>query len=143
MPDTPGTVQAFGPPDGPTKGETVSDYRVTVDRDRGAQVDSQGWEHHAYVLTLHVGDRSRSGIAWHQGYGIETTPDDTPDEIVASLISDARAGAQTFEEFAADFGYDEDSRRAYMSWQACAVVASWLPELLGVPDVDSLPDLDV
>lgn len=109
--------------------------RVEIERDRGAQVDDRGWEHHAYVLTLHVGEHSQAGIEWRQGYGIEDSPTDRPESVLDAVVSDALAGSESFSDFCDNFGYDEDSRKAYATWQQCARYAEWVPALLGGQDV--------
>lgn len=39
--------------------------------------------------------------------------------VLNSLVIDTSAGEMTFEEFSSEFGYDEDSRKAYSVWEAC------------------------
>ena len=41
-------------------------------------------------------------------------------EVCYSLAMDAQAGRESFEDFCSSFGYDEDSRKAEMTWRACA-----------------------
>lgn len=48
-----------------------------------------------------------------------TAPD--PEDVLASLLLDALAGTNTFEEFCSDFGYDEDSRKAEKIWHQCQI----------------------
>jgi hypothetical protein len=47
------------------------------------------------------------------------------------LVSDAAAGAETFEDFCGDFGYDTDSRSAERTWKACRQMADQLRRLFG------------
>ena len=51
------------------------------------------------------------------GYSYPQTPKTT--DIIGSLLLDYDAGAEDFEEFCAEFGYDSDSRKAYATWEAC------------------------
>ena len=37
----------------------------------------------------------------------------------ASILDDALAGRESFENFCSEFGYDTDSRRGYAIWKAC------------------------
>lgn len=110
---------------------------VEVVKDRGAQIQD-GWEHHAYKLRLR-GPRLPGGpewvtpvFDWRQGYGIETTPHDMPGEVLDSLVSDAMAylEAMDFEDFARNFGYDTDSRKAEAIYRTCGEVADWLDDFL-------------
>ena len=39
--------------------------------------------------------------------------------VLWSLVNDTRAGEETFPNFCSEFGYDEDSRAAFATWQAC------------------------
>lgn len=52
-------------------------------------------------------------------------------DVVASLISDASGADQDFESWAGDYGYDNDSRSAYATWEAVVAQADKLRELLG------------
>lgn len=52
-------------------------------------------------------------------------------ELLACLALDAQMGDQTFEDFAADFGYDTDSRKAYATWEACRTLLEDLRAVFG------------
>lgn len=52
-------------------------------------------------------------------------------DVVSCLISDGRAGEESFSEFCAEFGYDEDSRKAEKTWKACKLIAPRIRRLLG------------
>jgi hypothetical protein len=105
-----------------------------VVKDRGAQIED-GWEHHSYRVQLRNGltGAVTPAFDWKQGYAIEDSPEDRPDAILDALVSDAWSyeTADSFEDFAAEFGYDEDSRKAEKIYNACGEVAAWLDEFLG------------
>lgn len=82
----------------------------------GYQQDSDGWEHHAYTITLASEDKSVS-FPWRQGMAVDDEP--TPDRVLWAVAGDCRAGEDDFTEFAANFGYDDDSLSAYRTWEAC------------------------
>ena len=111
--------------------------RVEVVRDRGAQVDADGWEHHAYVLRLIWDDgamsRRMEDVPWMQGYAIETVPQDEPWSVLDALVSDASAydQADSFEDFCEEFGYDTDSRKAEQSYRQCGEISKKLAAFLG------------
>lgn len=117
----------------------VKHNRITVEvvKDRGAQVDDSGWEHHHYKLMLVWNDgalsRKTPVFDWRQGYAIETVPQDTPAEVLDALVLDAACylDAQDFEDFAESLGYDPDSRTAERVYMACGEVAKWLERFLG------------
>ena len=126
--------------------ETMQDFvkrhmiEVTIKHDRGTQV-RDGWEHHAYVLEL-VNQQGRTlETEWRQGLGIETSPTDTPAEVLDALVSDAWSveSARDFDDWALDFGYDTDSRKAFATYEACQRIAEDLATFLGDPaDVEYL-----
>lgn len=113
--------------------------RVEVVRDRGTQVED-GWEHHAYVLRLVWDDGSQSrfleDVKWSQGHGVQSVPQDEPAQVLDALISDANAydEAQSFEDFCATFGYDEDSRKAEKLYRECGEISKKLAAFLGGRD---------
>lgn len=43
----------------------------------------------------------------------------TARDVLESLALDARCGDQSFHDFCMDLGYDEDSRKAYATYEAC------------------------
>jgi len=88
------------------------------------------WQRNAnsYRCTTHYKGRRYSFDYW-QGIGISHDP--RVDDVLDSLLSDAQAGEQTFEDFCADFGYDSDSRKAEKIWRACQRVAKNMKRLLG------------
>lgn len=57
--------------------------------------------------------------------------DPTAHDVLDCVLSDALAGEQDFEDFASDFGYDEDSRKAYATWEACGKLAARVRRFLG------------
>lgn len=40
-------------------------------------------------------------------------------DVLSSLLMDAQAGSETFEEFCSSFGYDSNSRKAEATWREC------------------------
>lgn len=102
-------------------------------KDRGAQVED-GWEHHAYVVALVLPTGERIETPWKQGYGIETSPEDTPERVLDALVRDSTDADTPFEEWCAGFGYDTDSRKAHATWEQCAEVAMVLGAFLGGSD---------
>ncbi len=62
-------------------------------------------------------------------------------DVIYSLVSDAQCvrHGQTFEEFAADLGYDEDSRKAEAIFNACR--DTWASLIRLGADLDALDNL--
>ena len=99
----------------------------------GYKRDERGWEHHKFTVEL-----SRNGVAerfdWRQGLGIESDPE--VGRVLESLVMDAQAGLESFEDFCGDSGYDTDSRKAHGTWEACREIGTQLVNLFGeIPDV--------
>lgn len=63
-------------------------------------------------------------------YGGELVENPTTADVLSCLISDALAGDQDFEDYCKDFGYCEDSFKAYQTWEACAATVSKLNRFL-------------
>jgi hypothetical protein len=64
-------------------------------------------------------------------------------DVIASFVSDAQCAlnAGDFESFAADFGYDTDSRKAESIYRACADTALKLTSALGSDLLAKLGDI--
>ena len=96
-----------------------------------AESDGERWEHHAYVVRLSRADRSME-VPWRAGIGI--TDDPTAADVLEALLSDAAAienARGSFEEWALDFGFDPDSRRAERIFQKATEQTEQLRKLLG------------
>lgn len=85
-------------------------------------------EANSYRCTLAY-KRRRFSFDYWQGRGIEHDPDIV--SVLDCLLSDARGGEASFEEFCAEFGYDTDSRKAEKIWQACVKYSKAMKRLLG------------
>ena len=93
--------------------------------------DEDGWEHYPWTLRLSCGDESMR-VNWRQGTGITTEP--TAADVLESLLMDAAGienAAGDFEEWAREYGYDEDSRKAERIFQAATKQTEELKDLLG------------
>lgn len=85
-------------------------------------------ERQRFSVTLRYQRRQMTLDFW-QGVGIEREPDALG--VLSCLLSDAYAADQLFEEFCAEFGYDDDSRRAERTWRQCVAQTKKLRRLLG------------
>jgi len=95
----------------------------------GRHVDDSDWEHDKWVVTLHRGKKSLK-TKFHQGTGHAMAAPSLP-TVLSSLVSDADAGSESFEDFCGSFGYDEDSRKAEKIWKACKKIAPQIKRFLG------------
>jgi len=94
---------------------------VTVTSTYGAKdTPSDEWHRtaHGYRVTVRYQWRSMTFDYWH-GVAISEAPEDRPADVVSSLLMDAQAGEESFEDFCGNFGYDVDSRKAERIYHAC------------------------
>jgi hypothetical protein len=105
----------------------LSDRSITFDFMGGDFVaepsDIKGgkpWEHYRYEVKFYRGDgpvvRYLSS-PWKQGTAISDDPN--PTAVLWSLTLDLADEDTTFEEWCANYGYDEDSRRAEKLFLTC------------------------
>lgn len=131
----------------PTIVDFVQEHKIelTILGNHGLQTDDDGWQHVRYTVRLDHDGRSLT-TAWRAGTGLAalgTRAGDAAD-ILDSLASDASsyANARNFEDWAADFGYDTDSRAAEKTYIACGKIAVDLENLLGGDLLLTLMDME-
>jgi hypothetical protein len=90
--------------------------------------DADGWEHHAYTLKLTYDGREMMS-PWRAGLGI--TDDPTLADVLESLFLDTDSYTDDFEEWASEYGYDTDSRKAEATWRAVGEQAAKVRALFG------------
>lgn len=88
--------------------------------------DSDGW-----TCTLKRG-RKRMTVPFYMGRG-HAGKEPTAADVLACLLSDASSAdsARDFGDFARDFGYDTDSRKAEAVYRACKRTSVKLHRFLG------------
>ena len=59
-------------------------------------------------------------------------------DVLACLLSDASNADQPFEDWAADLGYNSDSREAYRTWETCVEIRRKLTRSL--PDFEAFAE---
>lgn len=72
-------------------------------------------------------------VPFFTGPAISKEP--TAADVLSCLVSDVSAGEQTFEDFASEFGYDVDSRKAEKTWRQCVKMAPRVRRFLGTSEV--------
>jgi hypothetical protein len=120
-------------------GLTMGAVRIPARTDAVADAWSKDARH--WVCTIVRGGGDYQGglrqpcrefaIQYSQGSAHKAAP--TLAEVLDCLRSDAGCGAESFENFCSDCGYDSDSRKAYGVWEACKDSRAKLSALLG-PD---------
>jgi hypothetical protein len=104
--------------------------RVGISAVYGGVEIPDGWTPgtHPYKVTLRYQGR-RLTVPFFVGPAHEKEP--TAADVLSCLCSDVRSADQSFEEWARDFGYDVDSRKAERTYQACVKLAPKVQRLLG------------
>ncbi len=106
----------------PTLGVTRIDARPdTVGSDWDATASH--WK-----IQLRYGGKS---LTTYFSQGSAHTDAPTVQDVLYSLILDSDSGADTFEDFCANCGYEVDSRKAEKTWKACKSINVRLSALLG------------
>jgi len=57
---------------------------------------------------------------------------------MSSLLMDARAGEDTFQDFCADFGYDPDSRKAFKTYLDCQDINQKMYRAFSADEIDEM-----
>jgi hypothetical protein len=92
--------------------------------------DADGWDHWSYRVRLRFEGRQLTS-PWRQGTGITTDP--TAEAVLESMLSDAAGydNSRGFEDWAAEYGYDPDSRAAEAIYRAVERQTHKLAQFLG------------
>lgn len=88
----------------------------------GEQTDREGWRHDLWDIEINgVTVEYRTGIGLRETvrHAHPRPVPPPPDSVLHSLIMDWQCSRDSFEDFCANFGYDEDSRRALDTYLAC------------------------
>ena len=100
--------------------------------DPPAWAESAGWDRAAnwYSVTLRYGRRQ---MTVPFGMGSALTDEPGADDVLNCLTSDAASyeNARSFEEWAGDYGYDTDSRRAEQTYRQVEAQTAKLRKFLG------------
>jgi len=111
-------------------------YRERTDRNP-AMEDSSQMDHWRCVIRA---GKKQMSLVFSMGFGLNGKAPDLPD-VLDCLASDA-AGVENadnnFEDWASEYGYDIDSRKAERTFAACARQAEKLKNLLGDEAYDAL-----
>lgn len=103
-----------------------------------ATPDGEIWLHTRYRVTLtNTETGARMSTRYSMGSGHGATPP-TLAEVVHSLTMDSQYANESFEDWAGEYDYDRDSRKAERTWKACRKVRAKMIELLGADALDAL-----
>jgi hypothetical protein len=108
---------------------------------RGGYTDetAEGWEHRAFSVLFSRNGRTVS-FDWKQGMGITTKPQGF--EVICAVCRDyLEASENSFDDWAGNFGYDSDSRKAEAIYGQCLAMGDKLKKLgLSRAEVQALAD---
>lgn len=90
-----------------------AEYGVKTDWDK---LDEWQQKAHPYTVTIKY-DRKQMTVPFFMGPALTNEPDE--ETVMPCLATDYYSGDMSFEEFCAEFGNDEDSRKAEQTWKAC------------------------
>jgi hypothetical protein len=83
----------------------------------------------AWTVKLQFEKRQMT-IPFFMGYG-HNGKEPNLKTVLHSLVTDYHAGKESFNDFCGNFGYDEDSRNAERTWNACKAIALKMENLFG------------
>ena len=113
----------------------MDEHGLTIERMSGPDwnvVDGHG--RHEYVLRLnHAATQDFFEFPYWTGVDITTDPEDTATSIFDMLISDAWGveNNPTFEDWASEYDYDTDSRKAEAAYREVRAQADQFTQLIG------------
>lgn len=95
----------------------------------------ENWNHHNItVINTETGKRTRFDFWASIAHPVLDSEYDVINAFYC-FVSDAVSGMESFTDFCAEFGYDEDSRRAYKTWRACKRAADKFERISGDVDI--------
>lgn len=135
--------------------KTLADYGLTVEFDIPADCKKDGtWQCVAWrcrFTQLNTTSLMRSIVefTYYTGTGIyknarvaRRSSPPNPLEILHAIALDAQAINMTFEEWASDFGYDSDSRKAEAIYKECIASGKKLQSILTPAQIEEIANLE-
>jgi hypothetical protein len=107
------------------------DFDVVPAHDNPNMPDSEGMQHFAATLKL---EERRMVVPFSGGllaFARNVSGMPTLADVLECLRSDSYSAEESFEDWCGDYGYDEDSRKAYATWETVRTQAAELREFLG------------
>jgi hypothetical protein len=103
-------------------------------------IDGDGWKHYAFQVGFHPTGKAPVFFDWKSGVGNTVKARDgktvlgpkkpDPSEVLGRVCADYTSTINaSFEDWAGDFGYDQDSRKAYRIYEDCQALGSKLRAL--------------
>jgi hypothetical protein len=115
------------------KVNVIAEYGVKTDWNK---LDKWQQEAHPYTVKLKYDGRQMT-IPFFMGQALTHEPTDK--DVLPCLLSDYSVVDESFEDFCANFGYDEDSRKAEKIYKQCVKNGKKLERLFG-PDLNKIAE---
>lgn len=129
-----------------TMAQFIREHRITMSAewvDRNPNMADDEWARSAshYRCTLRgTFEGKRRAMQTYYSMGAAHTEEPKAEEVLDCLASDASGveNSGTFEQWAGEYGYDPDSRKAEQTYRACDRAAKRLARFLDTPHYDQL-----
>jgi hypothetical protein len=123
-----------------TMADRLTEYglKVSVEREESRPDGFGENDMHRHFRCIVTRKGSRARYLCHFSQGSAHTEDPTPEDVISALISDADGIRDGFERWAAELGYDTDSRKAERIFKACEKTAAGLRRLLSDAEIEAL-----
>lgn len=104
----------------------------------GRTVRDDNWQCDEWECTIEIDDQNYV-IPYYMGIG-HSGEEPEMEDVLDCLLSDARAGEMTFDEFCNEFGYDNDSIKILNAYKECKKTADKLSHLFSVEEREELEE---
>lgn len=125
-----------------TEYKTGTGHRIDIAKKGKFTLTQSGeFKKHAELLGESI-TAVRFGVGANKGFGFSLyVPAPTAASVLFSLLLDMHCGADTFADFCANCGYDEDSRKAHEIYLACQQSGAKLRKVFTSEQITHLQDL--
>ena len=118
---------------------------VTIDYQQGIG-HASGWKQgmrstlHNVAIMQQVCETGRAPLPGHDFHvgGVKRAPEPKPADVLHCVLLDSEVLDYPFEQWASEFGYDSDSRKAEATYKACLETAMQLYRLIGPETIREL-----
>ncbi len=125
------TIKSFVNKHGITLAVETADNNPNMDEWKGAQ-------HYKVTLQRKTADNHRRAYTLYFSHGSARSDKPTAESVIECLQADQSCEYNTFEEFCAEFGYSNDSRKAERTYNAIIKQCEKLEKFLGFDLLDEL-----
>ena len=118
-----------------TLDQFITDNRLVMETEKtfhNPNMNTKGSEMTHWIVKIHIKWNRHASMSLTFSQGLAHTEPPKLADVLDCIASDASCieNAATFEDFAGDLGYDEDSREAERTYNACKAQTEQLVELL-------------